>query len=115
MLHMSAMLLVPHHCLNGLAEAFFAIGQSKSFYSQFPKCMSSIMTSLFGLEMVVANLLVGAIVGIVDDTRKRGGKKSWVYGPCAEEEIMVKDEDLKGRKVAKLVPNLKELQVIPSA
>ncbi|KAK9102737.1 hypothetical protein Sjap_019991 [Stephania japonica] len=77
-LHMSAMWLVPQHCLNGLAEAFFAIGQSEFSYSQFPKSMSSIATSLFGLGMAVANLLVGAIVGIVDDLSKRGGQESWV-------------------------------------
>ncbi|GAY51128.1 hypothetical protein CUMW_131940 [Citrus unshiu] len=48
-LEMSAMWLVPQHCLNGLAEAFNAIAQTEFFYSEFPKSMSSIAASLFGL------------------------------------------------------------------
>ncbi|KAF9614586.1 hypothetical protein IFM89_019369 [Coptis chinensis] len=56
-LDMSAMWLVPQHCLTGLAEAFFAIGQTEFFYSELPKSMSSIATALFGLGMAFGNLL----------------------------------------------------------
>ncbi|KAA8540393.1 hypothetical protein F0562_024688 [Nyssa sinensis] len=74
----SAMWLVPQHCLNGLAEAFNAIGQTEFYYSEFPKSMSSIATALFGLGMAVANLLASAILSTVNDLTKRGGKESWV-------------------------------------
>ncbi|CAK7356718.1 unnamed protein product [Dovyalis caffra] len=77
-LDMSAMWLVPQHCLNGLAEAFNAIGQTEFYYSEFPKSMSSIAAALFGLGMAVANLLASAIVSTVDKLTSRGGKESWV-------------------------------------
>lgn len=77
-LEMSAMWLVPQHCLNGLAEAFNAIAQTEFFYSEFPKSMSSIAASLFGLGMAVANLLASAIVSAVDHITSKGGKESWV-------------------------------------
>ncbi|KAG6788962.1 hypothetical protein POTOM_005040 [Populus tomentosa] len=77
-LDMSAMWLVPQHCLNGLAEAFNAIGQTEFYYSEFPKSMSSIAAALFGLGMAVANLLASAILSAVDKLTSRGGKESWV-------------------------------------
>ncbi|KAL5729149.1 hypothetical protein ACHQM5_002138 [Ranunculus cassubicifolius] len=77
-LDMSAMWLVPQHCLTGLAEALNIIGQIEFYYSQFPKSMSSIASALFGLGMAFGNLLVGVIVRIVDDVTKRGGHVSWV-------------------------------------
>ncbi|PIA64873.1 hypothetical protein AQUCO_00100384v1 [Aquilegia coerulea] len=77
-LNMSAMWLVPQHCLTGLAEAFNAIGQTEFYYSQFPRSMSSIATSLFGLGMAVGSLLVSVIVKMVDDATKGEGKESWV-------------------------------------
>ncbi|KAK3041696.1 hypothetical protein RJ639_001506 [Escallonia herrerae] len=75
---MSAMWLVPQHCLTGLAEAFNAIGQINFYYSQFPKSMSSIGVALFALGMAVGNLVGSLIVGIVDGLSKRGGGPSWV-------------------------------------
>ncbi|XP_059643547.1 protein NRT1/ PTR FAMILY 1.2-like [Cornus florida] len=75
---MSAMWLVPQHCLNGLAEAFNAIGQTEFYYTEFPKSMSSIASSLFLLGMAVANLLATAILSTVNDLTKKGGKESWV-------------------------------------
>ncbi|KAF9616501.1 hypothetical protein IFM89_029798 [Coptis chinensis] len=44
--NMSAMWLIPQHCLAGLSEAFNAIGQIDFYYSQFPKSMSSIGVAL---------------------------------------------------------------------
>jgi peptide/histidine transporter 3/4 len=41
-LNMSAMWLIPHNILCGMADAFNAIGQSEFYYSQFPSSMSSI-------------------------------------------------------------------------
>lgn len=76
--NMSAMWLVPQYCFNGLAEAFNAIGQTEFYYSEFPKSMSSIASSLFGLGMAVASLLASVILSTVDDITSRGGKESWV-------------------------------------
>lgn len=75
---MSALWLVPQYCLNGLAEALNAIGQTEFYYSEFPKTMSSIASSLFGLGMAVANLLASAIMSTVDNVTSKGGKESWV-------------------------------------
>ncbi|GMI82081.1 nitrate transporter 1.11, NRT1/ PTR family 1.2 [Hibiscus trionum] len=77
-LKMSAMWLVPQFCLNGLAEAFTAIGQTEFFYSELPKSMSSIAAALFGLGLAVANLLASVVVSIIEDITSKGGKDSWV-------------------------------------
>lgn len=76
--NMSAMWLIPQYCLNGLAEALFAIGQTEFFYSEFPKSMSSIAAAMFGLGMAVANLLASAVLSIVDSVTSKDGKDSWV-------------------------------------
>ncbi|KAI4387007.1 hypothetical protein MLD38_004876 [Melastoma candidum] len=76
--HMSAMWLVPQYCLQGLAEAFNAIGQTEFYYTEFPKSMSSIAACLSGLGMAVANVLAIPIVNAVDKITSRGGKPSWV-------------------------------------
>ncbi|MBA0707381.1 hypothetical protein Golax_019430 [Gossypium laxum] len=77
-LNMSALWLVPQFCLNGLAEAFTAIGQTEFFYSELPKSMSSIAAALFGLGLAVANLLASVVVRIIDNITSRGGKEGWV-------------------------------------
>ncbi|KAL6497015.1 hypothetical protein OROGR_028944 [Orobanche gracilis] len=75
---MSALWLVPQNCLSGLSEAFNAIGQTEFYYSEFPKSMSSIASSLFGVGMAVANLLASVVLSTVDSATKGGGKESWV-------------------------------------
>ncbi|XP_057455947.1 protein NRT1/ PTR FAMILY 1.2-like isoform X2 [Lotus japonicus] len=77
-LNMSAMWLILHHVLTGMAEAFNAIGQSEFYYSEFPSSMSSIAASLFSLGNAVGNLVASMIFRIVDDITSRGGKQSWV-------------------------------------
>ncbi|KAG4154498.1 hypothetical protein ERO13_D03G066600v2 [Gossypium hirsutum] len=77
-LNMSALWLVPQFCLNGLAEAFTAIGQTEFFYSELPKSMSSIAAALFRFGLAVANLLASVVVSIIDDITSRGGKEGWV-------------------------------------
>ncbi|XP_020228336.1 protein NRT1/ PTR FAMILY 1.2 [Cajanus cajan] len=77
-LDMSAMWLLPHNILCGIAEAFNTIGQSEFYYSEFPSSMSSIAASLFGLGSAVGNLVASLIVSIVDNVTSRGGKESWV-------------------------------------
>jgi len=76
--NMSAMWLVPQHCLVGLAEAFSAIGQIEFFYSQFPKSMSSIAVSLFTLGFGTGNLVASIIVKAVKNGTQRGGQVSWL-------------------------------------
>ncbi|KAF5935135.1 hypothetical protein HYC85_026264 [Camellia sinensis] len=71
--NMSAMWLVPQHCLVGISEAFNAIGQIQFYYSQFPKSMSSIGIALFTLGMGVGNLWGSFIVSILAHATKRGG------------------------------------------
>ncbi|CAI9758998.1 unnamed protein product [Fraxinus pennsylvanica] len=76
--NMSAMWLIPQHCLSGLAEAFNAIGQIEYYYSEFPKNMSSVAVALFTLGFAIANLIASFIVTLVDHYSKKGGKESWV-------------------------------------
>ncbi|KAI4329233.1 hypothetical protein L6164_021520 [Bauhinia variegata] len=78
LVNMSAMWLLLHNCLCGMAEAFNAIGQSEFFYSEFPKTMSSIASSLFNLGMAAGNLLSSVIINIVDDVTSGGGKEGWI-------------------------------------
>ncbi|CAD5315307.1 unnamed protein product [Arabidopsis thaliana] len=74
----SAMWLVPQYVLHGLAEALTAIGQTEFFYTEFPKSMSSIAASLFGLGMAVASLLASVVLNAVNELTSRNGKESWV-------------------------------------
>lgn len=74
---MSAMWLLPHYIFSGLGEAFNAIAQNEFYYSQLPKSMSSIATTLFGLGMSVASLVASFILSTVDNVTKKGGE-SWV-------------------------------------
>ncbi|KAI3455452.1 hypothetical protein Pfo_012115 [Paulownia fortunei] len=76
--NMSALWLVPQNCLSGLAEAFNAIGQTEFYYTEFPKSMSSIASSLFGVGMAIASLLASVVLSTVDHATKAGGKESWV-------------------------------------
>ncbi|KAJ0031688.1 hypothetical protein Pint_12820 [Pistacia integerrima] len=75
---MSAMWLLAYHILSGLAEAFNVIGQIEFYYSELPKSMSSVASSLAGAGMSAASLVSSLILSIVEDATKRGGKESWV-------------------------------------
>nr|XP_025673308.2 protein NRT1/ PTR FAMILY 1.2-like [Arachis hypogaea] len=77
-LDMSAMWLIPHNVLNGIAEAFNAIGQSEFYYTEFPRSMSSIAAALFSFGSAIGNLLASLIFSIVDDITSKEGKQSWV-------------------------------------
>ncbi|XP_066379730.1 protein NRT1/ PTR FAMILY 1.1-like isoform X2 [Miscanthus floridulus] len=63
--HMSAMKLVPQHCLTGLAEGLNLIGQIEFYYSEFPKTMSSIGVSLLALGLGFGAVLGSTIVGVI--------------------------------------------------
>ncbi|CAO2825964.1 unnamed protein product [Amaranthus hypochondriacus] len=75
---MSANWLLLQHCLSGMAEAFFAVGQNEFFYSEFPKSMSSVATTLFGVGMSLASLISSLIMTCVDKITSKGGNESWV-------------------------------------
>ncbi|CAK9329388.1 unnamed protein product [Citrullus colocynthis] len=75
---MSAMWLVPQHCLAGLAEALNAIGQIQFFYSQLPRSMASIAVALFALGMGAGSLVAALIVSVVKKTTTKNGKVGWL-------------------------------------
>ncbi|OIW17146.1 hypothetical protein TanjilG_21123 [Lupinus angustifolius] len=77
-LNMSAMWLFPQLCLGGMSEAFNAIGQNEFYYTEFPKTMSSIASSLFGLGMGVGNVISSLVFSIVENVTSKGGKEGWV-------------------------------------
>uniref|UniRef100_A0A2N9F5W4 Major facilitator superfamily (MFS) profile domain-containing protein n=1 Tax=Fagus sylvatica TaxID=28930 RepID=A0A2N9F5W4_FAGSY len=78
LVNMSAMWLLPHLFFAGLAEAFNAVGQNEFYYSQLPKSMSSIASTLVGVGMSVASLVASFIMSTVDNVTKKGGEESWV-------------------------------------
>uniref|UniRef100_A0A0E0JP09 Major facilitator superfamily (MFS) profile domain-containing protein n=1 Tax=Oryza punctata TaxID=4537 RepID=A0A0E0JP09_ORYPU len=75
---MSAMRLVPQHCITGLAEALNLIGQIEFYYSEFPKTMSSIGVSLLALGMGFGSVAGSAIVGAINAGTRSGGGDSWL-------------------------------------
>lgn len=76
--HMSAMRLVPQHCLTGLAEGLNLIGQIEFYYSEFPKTMSSIGVSLLALGLGFGAVLGSAIVAIIGAATRGGGNDGWL-------------------------------------
>ncbi|XP_044464349.1 protein NRT1/ PTR FAMILY 1.2-like [Mangifera indica] len=76
--HMSWMWLLPHLVLGGLAMAFNTIGQSQFYYSELPKSMASISSTLLGIGSSAASLVSSFIVNTVDNITKSGGKESWI-------------------------------------
>ncbi|XP_074348475.1 protein NRT1/ PTR FAMILY 1.1-like [Apium graveolens] len=77
MINMSAYWLVPPYVMFGLAEALNSLAQTEFFYTEFPKSMSSIASTMFGLGMACGNLLSSALLSIVNNVTSRGGKESW--------------------------------------
>ncbi|KAK0572229.1 hypothetical protein LWI29_028206 [Acer saccharum] len=76
---MSVMCLLPHFVLTGLAEAFYTVAENEFLYTEFPKSMSSIISSLSGVGVSVANLAASIILNGVDYfTKSKGSKESWV-------------------------------------
>ncbi|CAO1946069.1 unnamed protein product [Urochloa humidicola] len=76
--HMSAMRLVPQHCLTGLAEGLNLIGQIEFYYSEFPKTMSSIGVSLLTLGLGVGAVMGSAIVAVIGAATRAGGHDGWL-------------------------------------
>ncbi|XP_074336051.1 protein NRT1/ PTR FAMILY 1.2-like [Apium graveolens] len=63
--NMPAMWIMLPHSLIGIAEAMNSVGQCEVFYSEFPKSMSSIASTLRDLSLSVGSLVA-----------------AWAYGPC---------------------------------
>ncbi|XP_015938395.1 protein NRT1/ PTR FAMILY 1.2 [Arachis duranensis] len=77
-LKMSAMWLFPQLILGGIAEAFNAIGQNEFYYTEFPKTMSSVASSLVGLGMAAGNVVSSLVFSMVQNLTSRGGKEDWI-------------------------------------
>ncbi|CAK8535819.1 unnamed protein product [Lathyrus sativus] len=77
-LKMSAMWLAPQLCLGGIADAMNGIGQNEFYYTEFPRSMSSIATSLGVLGMAVGNLLSSFVFSTIENVTSRGGKQGWI-------------------------------------
>ncbi|KAK9069749.1 hypothetical protein SSX86_010143 [Deinandra increscens subsp. villosa] len=75
---MSAMWLIPQHVLSGLADALNIIGQNEFYYSEFPKSMSSIASSLYLLGSGFGSLLASLLLSTVNDITKGGGEEGWI-------------------------------------
>ncbi|WJX42800.1 hypothetical protein P8452_29989 [Trifolium repens] len=78
MLNMSAIWLFPQLCLGGIAEAFNVIGQNEFYYTEFPKTMSTIASSLFGLGMAVGYVISSFLFSVVERVTSKGGKDGWI-------------------------------------
>ncbi|PIN23028.1 H+/oligopeptide symporter [Handroanthus impetiginosus] len=76
--NMSSIWLVPQYCLNGFAEASAAIAQNEFYFSEFPKSMLSIASTLNGIGMCLANLVASLMLNIVDSVSKAWGNESWI-------------------------------------
>ncbi|KAG8375576.1 hypothetical protein BUALT_Bualt10G0114900 [Buddleja alternifolia] len=81
---MSALWLVPQYCLNGFAEASNDIAQNEFYFSEFPRSMSSLASTLDGLGIAVGNLFASFITSIVDYMSRAGGCKSWISSDINE-------------------------------
>ncbi|GKV27063.1 hypothetical protein SLEP1_g36274 [Rubroshorea leprosula] len=72
---MSAMWLLPQHCLIGLAQAFTIAGQLEFVYTELPRSMSSVAVALLEPGMAVASLLSDAVSNAVLDLSSKGGEE----------------------------------------
>ncbi|XP_042067998.1 protein NRT1/ PTR FAMILY 1.2-like isoform X1 [Salvia splendens] len=75
---MSALWLLPQNFLTGFAEASNAIAQNEFYFSELPRSMSSIASTLLGIGMCLANILASSIMNMVDYFSKQGGGQSWI-------------------------------------
>ncbi|CAI0441351.1 unnamed protein product [Linum tenue] len=77
--NMSAMWFLLYYVPFGVAEAFNYIGQNEFYYSELPRSMASISTTLYQMGLSVSNLVASLVLSVVDRaTRDGGGGGSWV-------------------------------------
>ena len=55
-----------------------SVGQYEFFYSEFPKSMSNIASTLRDLSVSVGGLVATLTLNIIDQVTSRGGKPSWM-------------------------------------
>ncbi|KAK6140856.1 hypothetical protein DH2020_025388 [Rehmannia glutinosa] len=75
---MSALWLVPQYCLTGFAEASNSIAQIEFYFTEFPRSMSSLASTLQDIGMSLANFVASLILNSVDRISKEGGHESWI-------------------------------------
>ncbi|CAI0408987.1 unnamed protein product [Linum tenue] len=80
---MSAMWFLLYYVPFGVAEAFNYIGQNEFYYSELPKSMASISTTLYQMGLSVSNLVASLVLSMVDHATRGGGDggeegRSWV-------------------------------------
>lgn len=75
---MSAMWLLPQHCLSGFSEGSNMIGQVEFYFSELPRSMSSIASTLSVVGMSLASLVASLILNIVDNVSRAGGHHTWI-------------------------------------
>ncbi|KAK1367779.1 Proton-dependent oligopeptide transporter family [Heracleum sosnowskyi] len=76
--NMSALWIILPYCLIGIAETMNSVGQYEFFYSEFPKSMSSIASTLRDLSLSAGSLVAAYILNIIDQVSRRKGNQSWI-------------------------------------
>uniref|UniRef100_A0A7N0URN1 Uncharacterized protein n=1 Tax=Kalanchoe fedtschenkoi TaxID=63787 RepID=A0A7N0URN1_KALFE len=72
----SSLWLAPQYVLMGIANALSAVAQTEFYYSELPKSMSSIASSLFAVGLSAGSVVSSFLVSIIDRATESGG--SWV-------------------------------------
>ncbi|CAM8898011.1 unnamed protein product [Rhodiola kirilowii] len=81
-LPVSALWLAPQYVLMGIATALSAVAQTEFYYSELPKSMSSISSTLFAVGLSAGSLFSSFLVSIIDNVTQSGG--SWVSNDINE-------------------------------
>ena len=74
--NISVMWLLPKQILDGMAEAFNAVGQNEFYLTEVPQSMSSIAATFFWLGSSAGGLVSGLILNLVDKVSSSGGNVS---------------------------------------
>ncbi|XP_027183538.1 protein NRT1/ PTR FAMILY 1.2-like isoform X2 [Coffea eugenioides] len=75
---MSLLWLLPQSFLIGAGVTANIVAQNEFYYSEFPRSMSSISSTLSLLGISAANLVSSFLMNAVDKLSKLGGKESWI-------------------------------------
>ncbi|XP_027182917.1 protein NRT1/ PTR FAMILY 1.2-like isoform X6 [Coffea eugenioides] len=75
---MSLLWLLPQSFLTGAGATANIVAQNEFYYSEFPRSMSSISSTLSLLGMSAANLVASFLMNAIDELSKLGGKESWI-------------------------------------
>ncbi|XP_027082108.1 protein NRT1/ PTR FAMILY 1.2-like isoform X1 [Coffea eugenioides] len=75
---MSLLWLLPPSFLIGAGAIANMVAQNEFYYSEFPRSMSSISSTLSLLGISAANLVSSFLMNAIDKLSKLGGKESWI-------------------------------------